>query len=206
MQDSTSKQDYHRQVGKRPTVEMSQLDGKVPFANSVVVQDQVEHLQLLTSRIEEFLAHQINRLQDLTTPGVNTQVSDSAELDQMIGEFEEVRRNWEAERLRESERMRCDAEQLQEAWLNLEQEQRELLTRQAAVRTTASTAGSVPVEPSMAGGGNYPTRSGATVRTAAISNQSRNKEVRAAPYHKAQIQFQKLRREMQKHAQQRDKR
>ncbi|MDG2385428.1 MAG: hypothetical protein P8N76_27400 [Pirellulaceae bacterium] len=192
----------------RPTVESPQFDRSVKFTDPIVIQDQVEHLQLLTSRIEEFLAHQINRLQEMKTPVVDPPNTDSVELDRLASEFEEVRQNWEIERQRETERLRSDAEQLQQAWQNLEGEQRELLTRQAAIRTTTTTtsAGSVQGDASMAVGGNYPTRSNATMRTTSIPSQPANNEVRPAPYHKAQIQFQKLRREMQKHAQQRDKR
>lgn len=195
---------------EKPSVRSSVLDDAAGFADPTVIRGHVQQLHLLTSRIEEFLSYQIHRLQTIETAAAEPQVSTSAELDRMIDEFEQLRRNWEVERQSEQDRLKGDAERLQAAWRDLELEQRQLLTRQAAMRSTAASAMSVtPAATPVAVGAMYPARSATPTRAvtgAAVAAQRPVEAAENAPSHRAQIQFQQLRREMQKHAQQRNKR
>lgn len=187
----------------KPSVRSAVLDDSARFADPTVIRGHVQQLHLLTSRIEEFLAYQIHRLQTMETAAPQPQVGNSADLDRLIDEFELLRRNWESERQRETDRLRGDAERLQEAWRDLEGEQRDLLTRQAAMRSVGANA--TPAMP-VAVGAMYPTRAASATRAVGSASQQFGTDTSAAPSHKAQIQFQQLRREMQKHAQQRNKR
>lgn len=183
----------------------------VRTADPSVLRAHVQQLNTLTARIEEFLSYQIHRLESMDGLSPSVSASTPADLDRLIDEFEELRRNWEVERQEETERMRSDAEQLKRAWQQLEVEQRQLLTRQAAIRTVGSNKMVATTPPAVAAtsvGGLYPSRSGGPRAVNSVTQHYNSNEIAtsSAPSHKAQIQFQQLRREMQKHAQQRNKR
>lgn len=182
-------------------------------ADPSVLRAHVQQLNTLTARIEEFLSYQIHRLESMDGLSATVTAASPADLDRLIDEFEELRRSWEVERQEETDRMRSDAEQLKRAWQQLEVEQRQLLTRQAAIRTVGPTAmvstSTQSIVAATGTGGLYPTRSGGARAVNSVSqhyNNNNNEIASSAPSHKAQIQFQQLRREMQKHAQQRNKR
>ena len=188
------------------------ISDSIRSADPSVLRAHVQQLNTLTARIEEFLSYQIHRLESMD--GVATTVAAAAspaDLDRLIDEFEELRRSWEVERQEETERMRSDAEQLKRAWQQLEVEQRQLLTRQAAIRSVGAnsmvSASAQPVVAATGTGGLYPSRSaGPRAVNSVTQHYNGNDAAASAPTHKAQIQFQQLRREMQKHAQQRNKR
>ncbi len=188
------------------------ISDTIRTADPSVLRAHVQQLNTLTARIEEFLSYQIHRLESMDGLSTSSMGAGSpADLDRLIDEFEELRRSWEVERQEETERMRSDAEQLKRAWQQLEVEQRQLLTRQAAIRTVgANTMVSATPQPVVAASGSsglYPTRSGGPRAVNSVTQHyNSNESPSSAPSHKAQIQFQQLRREMQKHAQQRNKR
>lgn len=189
------------------------ISDTIRTADPSVLRAHVQQLNTLTARIEEFLSYQIHRLESMDGIAAAASAGSPADLDRLIDEFEELRRSWEVERQEETDRMRSDAEQLKRAWQQLEVEQRQLLTRQAAIRTVgansmvSASAAAQPVVAATGAGGLYPSRSAGPRAVNAVSQHYNSNEVASsAPSHKAQIQFQQLRREMQKHAQQRNKR
>jgi hypothetical protein len=188
------------------------ISDTIRTADPSVLRAHVQQLNTLTARIEEFLSYQIHRLESMDGISATVSAGSPADLDRLIDEFEELRRSWEVERQVETERMRSDAEQLKRAWQQLEVEQRQLLTRQAAIRTVGAnsmvSASAQPVVAATGAGGLYPSRSAGPRAVNSVPQHYNSNEVAAAsaPSHNAQIQFQQLRREMQKHAQQRNKR
>ena len=190
----------------KSSVRSSIVDEMGGFAAPATVRGHVKQLNLLTSRLEEFLTCQIERLQKMDASSGIGQAASSDELDRTIDEFEQVRRNWEVERQTAEDRLQHDAERLQAAWQDLEMEQRQLLSQQAAVRSTARVAVSAaPVAGPTASSGMYPTRWGVS-RRVVTTTSTRSGDSEMTPSHRAQVQFQQLRREMQKHAQRRNKR
>ena len=193
---------FPEKLFEKPSVRSPMADGMGSFVDAATVRGHVERLNLLTSRLEGFLTSQINRLQKMDTPSGIGQATRSEEFERMVEEFEQTRRNWEVERQTAEDRLQHDAERLQAAWQTLEMEQRQLLSQQAVAKSTARSAAlAVPV----ASSGMYPTRSSAS-RSVATTTSARSGDSEMTPSHRAQVQFQQLRREMQKHAQRRNKR
>ena len=193
---------------EKPSIQSSMADEVGGFADAAAVRGHVQQLNLLTSRLEEFLTSQINRLQKMGPASGIGQAIRSEELERMVEEFEQTRRNWEVERQTTEDRLQHDAERLQAAWQALEMEQRQLLSQQAVAKSTARSA-ALSASPSVSGpvasSGMYPTRSSAS-RSVSTATSTRSGEAEMTPSHRAQVQFQQLRREMQKHAQRRNKR
>ncbi len=160
---------------------------------------RAQQLRQVASRIEEFLLRQIDRLEDEIAKTANT--AQDLESGALREDFERLRDKWEVERQQEIDKLREDAQRLAESWQHLEAEQRELLMRQATIRTVP-----VPVSHETDGyadnGAMHPVRLSPAGAVAAVGA-----EIRAlaggATVQKAQLQFQQLRREMQRHAQQR---
>ena len=194
---------------EKPSIQSSMADEMGGFADAAAVRGHVQQLNLLTSRLEEFLTSQINRLQKMDPAIGIGQAIRSEELERMVEEFEQTRRNWEVERQTTEDRLRHDAERLQAAWQALEMEQRTLLSQQAVAKSTARSAAlaaSASASGPVASNGMYPTRSSASRAVTTTTTSTRSGDSEMTPSHRAQVQFQQLRREMQKHAQRRNKR
>jgi len=163
---------------------------------------RAQRLREVACRIEEFLVRQISRLQDEVTKTVASVGSDR-ETAALQAEFELLREQLEEERQREMEQMQEDAQRLAESWQHLEAEQRELLMKQATMRTVPTPAAVEP-EGLVESGSLHPLRLSPGGGVATVGA-----EIRAiaggATIQKAQLQFQQLRREMQRHSQQRKK-
>ena len=125
---------------EKPSVQSSMADEMGGFADAAAVRGHVQQLNLLTSRLEDFLTSQINRLQKMDPASGIGQAIRSEELERMVEEFEQTRRNWEVERQSTEDRLQHDAERLQAAWQALEMEQRQLLSQQAVAKSTARSA------------------------------------------------------------------
>lgn len=191
---------------EKPSIQSSMADEMGGFADAAAVRGHVQQLNLLTSRLEEFLTSQINRLQKMDPASGIGQAIRSEELERMVEEFEQTRRNWEVERQTTEDRLQHDAERLQAAWQTLEVEQRQLLSQQAVAKSTARSAAlAASASGPVASSGMYPTRSSAS-RSVSTATSTRSGDSEMTPSHRAQVQFQQLRREMQKHAQRRNKR
>jgi hypothetical protein len=158
-------------------------------------------LRRVANRIEEFLVEQIERLQKAIA---ETEISpEEGELGTMREDLDRLRDEWEVQRQQEIEQLQEDAQRLVEAWKHLESEQRELMLRQASIRSTPG--------PVMSEGGAYsengplhPMRVSPAGTVAAVGAEIGG-IAGTATIQKAQLQFQQLRREMQRHARQRKK-
>ena len=165
------------------------------------LKDRAQQLRLVANRIEEFLVQQIERLQQVIAEAQLP--SDQAELGAMRDDFERMRDQWEIERQREIQKLREDGERLIEAWKYLEKEQRDLLLRQAAIRSTPAPA-MMEGDSHLENGPLHPVRVSPAGAVAAVGAEIGGL-VGSATIQKAQLQFQQLRREMQRHARQRKK-
>lgn len=165
------------------------------------LQARAQQLRQVANRIEEFLIRQIDRLQGAIAE--STAADGQAELGLLRDDFQRQRDKWEADRQLEIEQLREDARRLAEAWKHLESEQRELLMRQATIRTMPPTVVS-EAEACAENSPLHPVRLSPTGTVAAVGTAI-GCVGNAATMQKAQLQFQQLRREMQRHAQQRKK-
>lgn len=167
-------------------------------SDSNQLQQRAEQLRQVAASIEEFLLRQIDRLQEEIANAAKS--AGELNLGSLQEEFERMREQLEEERKDEMDQIREDARRLAESWQMLEAEQRELLMRQATIRTVPSPATSEvdglgetsPLHPMRLTSAGAVTTVGAEIRAIAGG----------ATIQKAQLQFQQLRREMQRHAQQ----
>ena len=165
------------------------------------LQARAQQLRQVANRIEEFLIRQIDRLQGAIAE--SAAADGQAEMGLLRDDFQRQRDKWEADRQLEIEQLREDARRLAEAWKHLESEQRELLMRQATIRTMPPAVVS-EAEACAENGPLHPVRLSPTGTVAAVG-AAVGCVGNAATMQKAQLQFQQLRREMQRHAQQRKK-
>jgi hypothetical protein len=167
-------------------------------SDSSQVETRAEQLREVAAQIEEFLLRQIDRLQEEISKAAES--AGELNLGSLQEEFERMREQLEEERREEMDQIREDAQRLAESWQMLETEQRELLMRQATIRTVPSPATTEvdglgeasPLHPMRLTPAGAVTTVGAEIRAIAGG----------ATIQKAQLQFQQLRREMQRHAQQ----
>jgi hypothetical protein len=161
------------------------------------VQAGAEQLREVAGQIEDFLLRQIDRLQEEISRAMES--SGPLEMGTLQDELDRMREELERERQQELDQIREDARRLAESWQTLELEQRELLMRQATMRTVPTPAAEVdglgeknPLHPTRVTPGGTVAAVGAEIRAIAGG----------ATIQKAQLQFQQLRREMQRHKQQ----
>ena len=180
-------------------------------------------LRALVDQVEQFLLEQVSRLEQAST-AIEAGETTSASLAE-AREFAEQRERWEAERRRERARLESEAARLIEAWQRLEAEQRRLVTAgggrisadsaNATGRRTAQTAssanrnvsellGPVPLmdkgdrrEPGFPGRAVAGSPSASTASQVCAEDPSPLDEPLSAEL--AALQFQQMRREMQRH-------
>jgi hypothetical protein len=189
-----------------PDVEQRLVDLLPPAASSsaTIVQLQAQRLKALATRLEDFVAVQCDRLrgarQELAVEGPSPPGTTPTELNQLLEEFEQMRNQWEQNRSQEVQRLKEDAARLVEAWQRLEAEQRQILSRQASARALG-----MPVE-RLGIGALHPARS---AESGGVSSPLPAIDANAATplsAYRSTNQFQQLRRELQRHAQQQRKR
>jgi hypothetical protein len=154
-----------------------------------------EQLRDIAGRIEDFLVAQIHRLESAVqdSPPV---AEGSADVELIQRELSEEQRRWETERAREVERIKTESAQLVQAWERVECEQRELLALRGATRGNVRSLQTLR---------NADTQCAREADTVPYSGQDRYREVvedEALSPESAVLQFQQLRREIQRHSQQ----
>jgi hypothetical protein len=149
-------------------------------------------------RIEDFLMEQVERLEDaIETTLKHGQFTDPPP--PATDDLEDERRRWEVEKQREWKRIQGDAAQLAQAWQRVEIEQRRLLAERNASRVVSAT----DREPLGAENDTWSTRTTDHAQPP-WSDQATCQPGADQPLmtqESAILQFQQLRREMQKHSQ-----
>lgn len=157
---------------------------------------QARRLRAIADRMEDFLLGQILRLE--TAMQACSLPEDSTHRG-ISGELQEERARWEAERQHELQRLQEETDRLTEAWERVEAEQRRLLGERESMRAQSRVARShalgsaLPGDPeeALAACGRY--RPGEAARETVLDDEPLTAEMAA-------MQFQQLRREIQKHA------
>lgn len=107
-----------------------------------VTPEMVFHaVQDVVADVADFLSDWMRRFDQHLTDHAMTSTPDAV-LRQQMEEFELVRQSWEAKRQAEERRLRESTDQITEAWLRLEDEQRMLLQMREAASTGARDRGS----------------------------------------------------------------
>ena len=116
-------------------------------ASTARAQEIVDALQAVVCDLESFMTSWLGRVQqDLASINVS---SEGGALKQRLQIFQEEKKQWEAKRQRELEEIEHKSNQLTDAWLKLEAEQRQLLQMQQRQRTPKreSVPPSIPTKP-----------------------------------------------------------
>jgi hypothetical protein len=148
--------------------------------------------------MESFLLEQLERLEE--TVDATLKWTESADLHQSTAQdLDDERQRWEAEKQQEWERIQSDAARLAEAWQRVEMEQRRLLAERNASRVSSPVDRGLPGKEGNTSAGGIPGLAGSPLPCQRDS-QPTSEEPLLAP-ESAILQFQQLRREMQKHSQ-----
>ena len=108
--------------------------------------DSAELLGEIVGDVQRFLDCWTQRFDQLLQQ-CRDRTEQDAELHGRAAAFEQQRRQWEQQRQRETEQLHQKAEQLTEAWLRLEQQQREVLQAQASLKQRSTPAATVQRPP-----------------------------------------------------------
>ena len=153
------------------------------------VLETIERLRKLASQLHEFLLSQIDRLECGDRPGVSA--NEESLLASRMDEFRQERENWEIHRQREVEDLRSEGNLLTEAWQRLEAEERRLLAERESLRRNVTKS-----QQSMLSSNAELSTPG---REAAYSTGVPPETGTNDQEHLAWLQFQQLRREIQKY-------
>jgi hypothetical protein len=149
-------------------------------------------LQALIERIEDYLRQQIRRLERTIDPTCSVAAEEQA-VRELIADHERERQEWESERHKERARLDEEANLLLDAWGRLEAEHRRLLGLQETLRASSAS----PAAP-----GSRQNRFNQTSPLAPreiCQTNNRDGEVPDEQKDFAWLQFQQLKREIQKH-------
>jgi len=151
--------------------------------------ETIERLKRLASRLHEFMLTQIDRLECDSRHGVGAR--EESVLARQVEEFRQERESWELHRHQEVEQLRSEGMLLTEAWQRLEAEERRLLAERELLRRSAINS----QESTLSCNAALPTSRGGAAYSAGGKRQTTTNDQE----HIAWLQFQQLRREIQKY-------
>ena len=147
-----------------------------------------DELGRMVDEISEFLVRHVDRLEARLALPVGKEGMVDGNMQAAVDAFEQERVSWQTEKHEEAQRLRSEAQLLQEAWSRLEDEQRRLLAERELVRRSRTSDGGVQLA--------APTSDSSPGQPSTDPSDGTD----PAEHRTAWLQFQRMRREMQAHS------
>lgn len=160
---------------------------------------QIIRLREMAERLAGFMNTQFRRLEHVQSSLAGL-VEQHKEFAGASGELQALQREWEEKRNKEIELLRCEHQELEQAWARLEVEQRELLIKQESIRAAKPAGG--PAVPSSAQAAPAPAVQvmARVQRDDAAEQRQADRAQPVIDLEQARVQFMKLKREVRQHA------
>jgi hypothetical protein len=179
---------------------MSERPGSSPAGSSAHrgrSEETASQLRALADRLEAFALDQLDRLESIAGR-CREVLADEESIRAKMHELQHCREAWESGQQSESERLKSEALRLEAAWALLEAEQRRLLMLQgaSAALVAASARPVMPVNQPATSGNISNSDSGSPT----LTPDNAPADLDAYSHDAALLQFQQLRRDVQRHA------